>query len=107
MAKNFFADKFYHSSAWKRTAQQYREDHFYICERCGKPGARNVHHKKHLAPDNVGNPNVALNPDNFELLCNECHNEEHDRFQSTSTRDILYDRDGNVVGATDRHPPHR
>lgn len=36
-----------------------------------------VHHKKYITSKNVFNPEVAINFDNLELLCIDCHNKEH------------------------------
>lgn len=36
-----------------------------------------MHHKVKLTPENVNNPDIALNWDNLELLCKKCHLEEH------------------------------
>ena len=42
---------------------------------------------------NVLDPNISLNQDNLILLCKECHNEEHNRFQKESE----FDAEGNLV----------
>lgn len=36
-----------------------------------------VHHKIRLTPKNVRDPSIALNWDNLELLCKDCHIKEH------------------------------
>ena len=36
-----------------------------------------VHHKVHLSPDNIHNPEITLGWDNLELLCRDCHAKEH------------------------------
>ena len=36
-----------------------------------------VHHKVYLTPETVNHPELTLNPDNLELLCRNCHAEEH------------------------------
>ena len=48
----------------------------FLCTKCGRP-AEEVHHKKHLTPDNIYDPSVSLNMDNLTSLCRECHFEEH------------------------------
>ena len=53
-----------------------------MCERCyaaGKivPGTQ-VHHRIRLTPQNIGKPEITLNWQNLELLCDECHHEEHE-----------------------------
>jgi len=54
-----------------------------MCERCyasGKivPGTQ-VHHKIRLTPHNIHRPEISLNWANLELLCDDCHHEEHER----------------------------
>jgi 5-methylcytosine-specific restriction endonuclease McrA len=52
-----------------------------LCERCLKKGlivpGEIVHHKVYISPDNINDPAITLNPDNLELLCRDCHAEEH------------------------------
>lgn len=64
------------------------------CERCGKIGEE-VHHKIPLKVDNVSDALISLNQENLELLCRECHNNEHGRFQKKSNP---FDKDGNFIG---------
>ena len=56
-----------------------------ICERCGKTIVKRYdcigHHKTELTEDNVNDAAVALNPDNVMLVCFNCHNAIHDRWQ--------------------------
>ena len=88
-----FAKAFYNSQEWIRLAKAYREKHFFTCERCGAANAREVHHKIHLTPENIAIPGIALNHDNLELLCQDCHNAEHHGQQGTRYR---IDAAGNV-----------
>lgn len=48
----------------------------YCCRRCGAAGSE-VHHKIYLTPENINDPKVTLNPENLELLCRSCHQNEH------------------------------
>lgn len=52
-----------------------------LCERCLKKGlivpGEIVHHKVYISPDNINDPAITLNPNNLELLCRDCHAEEH------------------------------
>lgn len=82
MAKEY-AKAFYNSSAWIKCKNSYIKSVYGLCERCGKPGYI-VHHKKHLTPKNINDPDVALNHINLEYLCQQCHNEEHERFKKKS-----------------------
>ena len=38
--------------------------------------------------------NISLNQDNLELLCKDCHNNEHGRFKK---KDVMFDEDGNFI----------
>ena len=72
---------FYHSKAWERCREAYRKSAGGLCERCKAKGiiqaGRVVHHKIHLTPENYMRPEISLNFDNLELLCQACHEEEH------------------------------
>ena len=76
MAKEF-AKKFYKSTAWIKSKNSYIKSVHGLCERCEKPGYI-VHHKIHLNPNNINDPEISLNHDNLEYLCLDCHNEHHD-----------------------------
>lgn len=76
--------KFYNSKAWRTASKAYAESRGYICELCKnkyldpniKPIYKqlHVHHKIELTDENVNDPSIALNADNFQLLCLHCHN---------------------------------
>lgn len=73
--------RFYTTWPWIKCARAYKIEKGGLCERCLAkglivPGAE-VHHKIRLTPDTLNDPAVALNWDNLELLCKECHLEEH------------------------------
>lgn len=76
-----FAKAFYTSQAWKECREAYRKSVGGLCERCLKSGLYTageiVHHKIHITPDNINDPNVTLNWDNLELVCRDCHAEIH------------------------------
>ena len=78
-----FADDFYKSQKWMNCARSYRRSVGNLCERCRQAGlitpAEEVHHKIKLTPENIGDPAIALNWDNLELLCKNCHLEEHSK----------------------------
>ena len=76
-----FAKGFYKSQAWKRTQAAYKKQAGGLCERCKAKGlivpGEIVHHRIHLTPENIGDPNIALSVENLELLCRDCHAQEH------------------------------
>ena len=76
-----FANGFYGSKAWQRCRREYAKSRGGLCERClangvYTPGTQ-VHHRIRLTPENVHQPEITLNPANLELLCEQCHREEH------------------------------
>lgn len=76
--------RFYNSKKWRTTSKAYAESKGYICEQCRNKYAKSdivpfykqfhVHHKIELTRENIDNPEIALNWDNFMLLCQHCHN---------------------------------
>lgn len=76
MAQDFAKD-FYNSPAWKYCRASFKQSKRHLCERCLARGVYRtgeiVHHKIHLTPENITDPNVALNWDNLQLLCRDCH----------------------------------
>lgn len=90
-----WAKHFYKSKAWRECRDAYFVSRHGLCERCGQPG-KIVHHKIYLTPENIDDPDVTLNWDNLELLCQTCHNAEH------HSGDILpeglrFDENGDLV----------
>ncbi len=77
-----FTKIFYCSKAWKETRKAYAKSKGNLCERCLKKGlivpGVVVHHKVYLTPDNINDPNITLNWNNLELVCRDCHAQEHD-----------------------------
>lgn len=74
------AGSFYGSIRWKKCRRNYLSLHP-ICERCERLGivkkADHVHHKTYLDSLSYRDPEKALNYDNLEALCFECHQAEH------------------------------
>jgi len=78
-----FARQFYMSRAWVKCRKAYAASKGGLCERCWAKGlivpGEEVHHKIRLTPENINDPSIALNHDNLELLCKNCHLEEHSK----------------------------
>lgn len=66
-----------------------------ICERCGAP-ARIVHHREYITPENINDPDITLNWDNLEALCQDCHNKEHFVAGATAPG-LMFDSSGNLI----------
>ena len=108
-------ENFYTSKAWQKCrryviADILSRDGALYCSRCRKeimePNDAVLHHIKPLDDDTVGDPDVAYNPDNLEILCHSCHNAEHDKGWSVSREKRVYilcggtdaDREKYIVG---------
>ena len=95
MAKQDIAiHRFYRSDAWKIARAINIANACGVCEECGAIGTE-VHHIIHLTPENITDPSIATNQDNLKLLCNECHNKAHGRFESK--REYDFDNEGNLI----------
>lgn len=100
MARDF-SKAFYHSKEWGAVRDYCMKRDNYLCVHCGAP-VEEVHHKIHLSPANIGDPNITLNPDNLICLCKACHFAEH-RGQHGSGRKkeddypYTFDADGNLI----------
>lgn len=72
---------FYNSPVWKRKKREILKAQHYECQRCKKKGkymrARTVHHKEYLRK----RPDLALDNDNLEAICDGCHYDEHHRMK--------------------------
>ena len=73
--------KFYSSAAWKQARESYTKYRRGLCEICLSKGiikaGEIVHHKRHLTAETVNDPTIALSFDNLQLLCRDCHGEQH------------------------------
>ena len=78
-----FAKAFYTSRAWADCRAAYKKSVGGLCERCLKAGRYSpweiVHHKIHISPENINDPEIALSFDNLQLVCRDCHAQIHDR----------------------------
>lgn len=74
---------FYTSAAWKACRTAYLHKVSGLCEVCAASGivkpADIVHHKIHLDDVSALDPEIALNFDNLQAVCRDCHNAIHFR----------------------------
>ncbi len=91
MAKDY-AKSFYKSKAWRDCREGYIKSVFGLCERCGNIG-KIVHHKQWITSENINNPNITLNWNNLELLCQDCHNKE----KMKTEKRYSFDEYGNIL----------
>ena len=74
-----FAKAFYRSKEWKMVRENVLRRDRYLCVMCGCVGTQlEVHHKIHLSPSNIMNPNITLNENNLITLCRDCHFKVHE-----------------------------
>lgn len=92
-------ERFYKTAMWEHTRLAYIQKVNGLCERCKAKGlivpGKIVHHKIHLTKENYEMPEVSLNFENLELLCQQCHNEEHFK-KKTETR-YKFNEKGEIV----------
>ena len=60
-----------------------------------------VHHKTHLTPENINDPEIALGEDNLELLCRDCHAVKHIA-ELPMDKAFMWDEDGNLIPRSER-----
>lgn len=96
--------QFYKTRAWRRARDgfiAYRKAiDGGLCEVCGAELGKIVHHKIWLDDDNCNDPEISLNPSNFKLECQTCHNKERDPRKTTPGR-CLYGPDGEIIRNTE------
>ena len=96
MAKEF-AKAFYHSKAWQRCRASFIAERITIdggmCEHCKERPGYIVDHKEELSSNNIDNPDISLNHDNFQYLCLSCHNKK------TFRKNFIgeFDKDGQPI----------
>jgi 5-methylcytosine-specific restriction endonuclease McrA len=88
--------QFYHSRAWKRLSRAFLSSRNYICEVCGNP-AELAHHKKHITPQNLGNPEITLNAEMLQAVCINCHNTIHYSTGGAVVKGLEFDENGDLI----------
>lgn len=72
-----YAKEFYKSKTWQDCRAAYIRQARGLCEVCLAKGiykaGDTVHHKTHITPRNIHDPNITLSFDNLQLLCRDCH----------------------------------
>ena len=90
-----YSKSFYNSSQWKKLRLYVCQSRHWTCEECGEYGDQ-VHHIIEITPDNINDPNITLNEDNLQLLCEECHNSKR-RTEIDIEDGLKFDEFGNLV----------
>ncbi len=97
--------QFYLTRAWRRARDAYVSERVAIdggiCEACGVEPGKIVHHYKIWLDDiNCNDPDISLNPDNFKLECQTCHNKEVDPRKEAPGR-CSYGPNGEIIRKTE------
>ena len=100
-----FAKGFYDGAAWRACRASFVSSRISIdgglCQRCRKRLGYIVHHTTELTPENIHDPEIALNHARLEYLCLDCHNMEPGHFANRDgkrqTREFVFDADGDLV----------
>lgn len=90
--------QFYCSKPWLNLSYMLKVKSGGKCNRCGFTAKTKeewallvAHHSPiELTEENVHDANIALNPDNTEIICLDCHNKEHRRFGHDKKVYIVY-----------------
>lgn len=94
-----FAKSFYASRSWEQTRLAYLQSKHGLCEieGCTEPGVI-VHHKVHITPKNINDPNITLAWGNLQLLCMTHHNQIHHGNGEVITRDdVCFNAYGELI----------
>lgn len=92
--------QFYKNRAWQNERRLYKQQHPF-CERClmlriYKP-TEIVHHREYLDEEKSKDAKIALNFDNLESLCFDCHNKEHHLGQQRSSKKRFFFNEQGLV----------
>ena len=98
MAKEW-AKAFYNGKPWKLSRNCYIAKRIMIdgglCEICHEIPGYIVDHITELTPENIDNPEIALNEENYQYLCKKCHDKKHGYFCGNE-RGYFFDDDGQL-----------
>lgn len=76
--------RFYGSSDWKLLREFVLERDNYECQWCKEQGRVTSKYHSILEVDHIeelkDRPDLALDPNNLRVLCKDCHNKRHKRF---------------------------
>jgi 5-methylcytosine-specific restriction endonuclease McrA len=71
-----------------------------MCQECKEHLGYIVDHVEELTPDNIHNPEIALNHNNFRYLCLTCHNRK--TFGQEAERHYYFDEEGQIHECTSK-----
>lgn len=98
-----WAKDFYRSREWKRCRGGYIKERLRIdgglCECCHEELGFIVHHKVILTPQNIVDPDIALNWKLLSYECKACHDKHEGHGVGVKCNAVVaFDEDGNPIG---------
>ena len=106
-----WARGFYDGAAWRSCRASFiaarRSIDGGMCQRCRRRLGYIVHHRVELTPENIHDPEIALNQQLLEYLCLDCHNREPGHFlnqggEESAAREFVFDANGDLVPTSPR-----
>ena len=95
-----WAKPLYNSAAWKRLRETALRRDRYTCQICSRR-AEEVHHVIELTEENINDRSIALNIDNLQSLCHDCHTiltqREHGRGCGDCDLDFFFNDQGELT----------
>lgn len=88
--------QFYSSRTWQKCRTSFLQWENFVCNRC-KGVATLAHHREYLTADNMHDYKIALDWDNLEALCHDCHEIEHKRRGQVTAAGLEFDDNGNII----------
>jgi 5-methylcytosine-specific restriction endonuclease McrA len=83
----------YKTKEWREARKYVMTRSNGLCERCKKKGkmvpGKIVHHIKWLTDDNKNDWSISYNPNNLEYICNDCHENVHERSSDSGLQKFL------------------
>ena len=96
-----YAERFYKSKLWQKTAEAYATSQQHLCEVCRQKGlivpSEIVHHKVPINQKNITDPSITLAFENLQCVCRSCHAKAHDK----TKRRYIIDEFGHVITKDD------
>lgn len=102
-----WAAKFYASKEWHKCRKAFVAERIQIdggmCQMCHRNPGYIVDHINELTPQNITDPEVALNHSNLQYLCHDCHNTKTFGGGLPIREGLMFDEEGNVVPVNSNH----
>lgn len=101
MRKVLSREQFYKSKQWRNLRKLVIIKQGGMCNRCDSL-IEEIHHIIPIDDYNFNDPKIALNIDNLEGLCHDCHNQETNPLVSIR-EDVEFNEDGDLVKKTSKN----